>query len=128
MSQKFKSQIDAEQGIKISNELYDGSAAAGNSGQVLSSTGSATQWVDLNADSAKRLEVDVKNVHGATLAKGTVVHAEPTGTLSGNVIEVVAADANSGRMPAIGVLNEALLDDAEGKAVMFGTVQGIDTL
>jgi hypothetical protein len=126
MSQKFKSQIDAEQGIKVSNELYDGSAAAGNSGQVLSSTGSATQWVDLNADSAKRLEVDVKNVHGATLAKGTVVHAEPTGTLSGNVIEVVAADANT-KMPAIGVLNEALLDDGEGKAVMFGTVQGIDT-
>jgi hypothetical protein len=79
-----------------------------------------------DVDTAKRLEVDVKNVHGATLAKGTVVHAEPTGTLSGNVIEVVAADANT-KMPAIGVLNEALLDDAEGKAVMFGTVQGIDT-
>ena len=46
MSQKFKSQIDAEQGIKITNELYDGSAEAGTSGQILSSTGSATEWID----------------------------------------------------------------------------------
>ena len=82
-----------------------------------------------NIDVAKRLEIDVKNVSGGSLAKGTIVHAEPTGTLTGNVIEVVAADANvAANMPAIGVLNEALVDDEEGKAVMFGTVQGIDTL
>ena len=114
-------------GLRVNGTIKDSSGDAGTSGQILSSTGTGTNWVDNEADSAKRLTVDVKNVHGATLAKGTVVHAEPTGTLSGNVIEVVAADANSGRMPAIGVLNEALLDDAEGKAVMFGTVQGIDT-
>ena len=64
MSQKFKSQIDAEQGIKITNELYDGSAEAGSSGQVLSSTGSATQWIDFNSDTAERIQVTVKNVYG----------------------------------------------------------------
>jgi hypothetical protein len=113
--------------LAVVGAIKDSDGDAGTSGQLLSSTGTGTNWIDFEADTAKRLEVDVKNVHGATLAKGTVVHAEPTGTLSGNVIEVVAADANSGRMPAIGVLNEALLDDDEGKAVMFGTVQGIDT-
>ena len=129
MAQKFKNQIDAQEGIKITNELYDGSNAAGNSGQVLSSTGSATQWIDFNADSAKRLEVTVKNVSGASLAKGVVVHAAPTATPpSGNVIEVIAADANvASSMPAIGVLNETIADETEGLAVMFGTVSGIDT-
>ena len=30
-------------------------------------------------------------------------------------------------MPAIGVLNETIADEAEGAAVMFGAVSGIDT-
>ena len=129
MSQKFKSQIDAEQGIKITNQLYDGSAASGSSGQVLSSTGSATQWIDSNSETAERIEVTVKNVSGGSLAKGVVVHASPTASPpSGNLIEVIAADANVvASMPAIGVLNETIADDAEGKAVMFGAVSGIDT-
>ena len=90
------------------------------------------KYVDDNtgtSDVAKRLEVTVKNVSGASLAKGTVVHAAPTATPpSGNVIEVIAADANdAAKMPAIGVLNETIADEAEGEAVMFGAVSGIDT-
>jgi len=82
-----------------------------------------------DAEVAKRLEVTVKNVSGGSLAKGVVVHAAPTATPpSGNVIEVVAADANvAASMPAIGVLNETIANDAEGEAVMFGAVSGIDT-
>jgi hypothetical protein len=123
----FTNNVDVDGNLQVDGTIKDSDGDAGTSGQLLSSTGTGTNWIDFEADTAKRLEVDVKNVHGGTLAKGTVVHAEPTGTLTGNVIEVVAADANSGRMPAIGVLNEALLDNGEGKAVMFGTVQGIDT-
>ena len=80
-------------------------------------------------DVAKRLEVTVKNISGGQLTKGTVVHASPSATPpSGNVIEVVAADANdSAAMPALGVLNETIADEAEGQAVMFGSVTGIDT-
>ena len=82
-----------------------------------------------DAEVAKRLEVTVKNVSGGSLAKGVVVHAAPTATPpSGNVIEVVSADANvAASMPAIGVLNETIADEAEGEAVMFGAVSGIDT-
>jgi hypothetical protein len=129
MAQKFKNQIDAQEGIKITNELYDGSNAAGTSGQVLSSTATGTEWIDFSADTAERIEVTVKNVSGGSLAKGVVVHAAPTATPpSGNVIEVIAADANvASSMPAIGVLNETIADEAEGAAVMFGAVSGIDT-
>ena len=129
MAQKFKNQIDAQEGIKITNELYDGSNAAGSSGQVLSSTGTGTQWIDSSSSTAERIEVTVKNVSGGSLSKGTVVHAAPTATPpSGNVIEVIKADANdAAKMPAIGVLNETIADEAEGAAVMFGAVSGIDT-
>jgi len=90
------------------------------------------KYVDDNtgtAEVAKRIDVTVKNVSGASLAKGVVVHAAPTATPpSGNVIEVIAADANvASSMSAIGVLNEAIADQAEGEAVMFGAVSGIDT-
>jgi len=78
---------------------------------------------------AKRIDVTVKNVSGGELAKGVVVHAAPTADPpQGNVIEVIAADANdAAKMPAIGVLNETIADEVEGEAVMFGAVSGIDT-
>jgi hypothetical protein len=65
-------------------------------------------------DVAKRLEVTVKNISGGELTKGTVVHASPSANPpSGNVIEVVAADANdSTAMPALGILNETIADEA----------------
>ena len=129
MSQKFKSKIDAEQGIKITNELYDGSNAAGTSGQVLSSTGSGTEWINSSSDKAERIEVTVKNASGGSLSKGTVVHASPSANPpNGNVIEVIAADYDTdSAMPAIGVLNETIADEAEGAAVMMGAVSGFDT-
>ena len=82
-----------------------------------------------DSETAERIEVTVKNVSGGSLSKGTVVHAAPTATPpSGNVIEVIAADANvAANMPAIGVLNETIANEAEGAAVMFGAVSGIDT-
>jgi hypothetical protein len=124
----FTNNVDVDGNLQVDGAIKDSDGDAGTSGQILSSTGTGTDWIDFNADSAKRLEVDVKNVFGSAMTKGTVVHAAPTGTLSGNVIEVVKADANvAANMPAIGILNEDLNNDAEGKAVMFGTVQGIDT-
>ena len=115
--------------LAVVGAIKDSDGDAGTSGQVLSSTGTGTNWIDLEADVAKRIDVTVKNVSGGSLAKGTVVHAAPTATPpSGNVIEVIAADANdAAKMPSIGVLNETIADQAEGEAVMFGAVSGIDT-
>jgi hypothetical protein len=115
--------------LAVVGAIKDSDGDAGTSGQVLSSTGTGTNWIDVTSDVAKRLEVTVKNVSGGSLAKGVVVHAAPTASPpSGNVIEVIAADANdAAKMPAIGVLNETIADEAEGEAVMFGAVSGIDT-
>ena len=139
MSQKFKSQIDAEEGIKLDKQLYDSSNSAGTSGQILSSTGTATDWINQGdvvageADKALSLTLRVKNTESVALTKGQVVCAAPTATPpSGNVIEVKLADNNgTDSMPAIGILNEGL-DAAggandEGEAIMFGRISGIDT-
>ena len=121
--------IDVTGNLFVSGGIKDSDGDLGTSGQLLSSTGTGTNWIDFEADVAKRIDVTVKNVSGGSLAKGVVVHAAPTATPpSGNVIEVIAADANdAASMPAIGVLNETIADEAEGEAVMFGAVSGIDT-
>ena len=75
MAQKFLTDIELEAG------LVDGSNGLGSNGQVLSSTGSGVSWIDLeNVTTAEKIEVTVKNIHGSTLAKGTVVHAAPSAT------------------------------------------------
>ena len=81
------------------------------------------------ANTALALSVTVKNISGGSLSKGTVVHAAPSANPpSGNVIEVIAADYDTASsMPGLGVLNETLANNAEGEAIMFGAVSGIDT-
>ena len=123
---KFKSNIELQAGLE------DNNAASGSSGQILSSTGTGVQWIDqsdIEVEKTSKVVLTVKNVSGGTLSKGTVVHAAPTANPpSGNVIEVVPAENDvTASMPAIGVLNEQLSDNAEGEAVMFGRVSGIDT-
>ena len=118
--------------IKI-NDAYTLPASDGSSGQVITTDGSGNlSFVDPTsgaATTALSLNVTVKNVSGGSLAKGTIVHAHPSATPpSGNTIEVVAADYDdTAYMPAIGVLNETLANEAEGDAIMFGAVSGIDT-
>ena len=69
----------------------------------------------------------VKNVSGVTLQKGTPVHATASGAM-GNVVGVVAALASDASlMPATFVLNETLIDEAEGEALAVGFIQGVDT-
>jgi len=74
---------------------------------------------------AEYIEVAVKNVSGGTLTKGTPVHQ--TGT-SGQSAEVIAARADTASaMPAVGVLNETLADQAEGYMIITGRIQNVDT-
>jgi hypothetical protein len=69
----------------------------------------------------------VKNVSGVTLLKGTPVHATQSGAM-GNVVGIIAASAsNAATMPATFVLNETLIDEAEGEALASGFIQGVDT-
>lgn len=123
MAKKFLSDIELDAG------LVDVNGNTGTSGQILSSTGESVDWIDNEVEVAKSLQVTVKNISGAQLTKGTVVHASPSANPpNGNVIEVIAADNDDpAKMPAIGILNETIADEAEGEAIMMGALSGIDT-
>jgi hypothetical protein len=122
--------VDITGNLSVTGTIADSDGDVGTSGQVLSSTGSGTNWIDSgSSETAERIEIQVKNVHTGSLAKGTVVHASPTSSPpSGNVIEVVRASYDdSTMMPAIGILNETIASGSEGSAVMMGSLSGINT-
>jgi hypothetical protein len=66
-----------------------------------------------------------KNVSGATIQKGTPVYQ--VGSI-GQQLTVAPADASDpAKMPAIGVVNETLIADAEGTLIILGLIQDVDT-
>jgi hypothetical protein len=76
---------------------------------------------------ATKIVVTAKNKSGGTLAKGTPVHAI-TPVSSGQIVEVIAARADTpSAMPSTLVLDEELLDEAEGDAIVVGFISNIDT-
>ncbi len=92
----------------------------GTDGQALITDGSGV----LTFDDIKSVAT-VKNISGVTLQKGTPVHA--TGSV-GNTPTVIAASASDATtMPATFVLDEQLVDDAEGRALLSGFINGVNT-
>ena len=91
--------------------------------------GDGSNLTGVAADESRTIILTVKNKSGGSLSKGTLVHASPSATPpSGNVIEVVAAENDvEASMPALGVLNETLADEAEGECVVLGSISGIST-
>lgn len=100
-----------------------GTLIGGDLDQVLtklSSTDGDVDWVYPHT-----LFLTVRNVSGGTLPKGTPVHA--TG-VTGTVPDVIAADAAiPSAMPATYVLNQSIADNAQGVAIIVGTITGVDT-
>ncbi len=74
---------------------------------------------------AQDLFVNVKNTSGSPISKGLAVHA--TGVTGENVNIELADSSNSANMPAIGILNETLANNATGKAIISGRIKNIDT-
>ena len=92
----------------------------GDDGNVLMTDGEGGLTLQSNVN-----YITVKNVHGSTLAKGTPVHA--TGT-NGNTPEVIAASSSvAASMPATFVLAEQLTNGSEGRAILSGFLNGINT-
>ncbi len=113
-------------------DIIDINGNSGTSGQVLSSLGpgNGVDWIDQTGGTSGVLSINVKNISGGTLTAGTAVSvATPSSNPpAGIVVEVIAADYdNINDMPAIGILKEDLNDDAEGEAVMMGSVSSINT-
>ena len=69
--------------------------------------------------------VNVKNTSGSPINKGLAVHA--VGVTGENINIELADSSNSANMPAIGLLEETLADNASGRAIISGRIKNIDT-
>ena len=122
---KFKSDIEVQAGLR------DGGNDIGTAGQLLSSTGAVTNWIDQGdvvAAGATRVLIACKNTSGGTITKGTPVYQ--TGNVGAtDVIEVAEADAliSTGYLPAIGLLETDLINNAFGHVVITGELLNITT-
>jgi hypothetical protein len=84
-------------------------------------------WTIEAASTVRTVYETVKNVSGATILKGTPL-AVVAGQTSGNVSDVVPANAaDPTKMPAVFIANQDILNEAEGEAVLFGNLTGVDT-
>jgi hypothetical protein len=81
----------------------------------------------IHGNVAGSLYIHVKNTSNTTLAKGTPVYA--VGAVGDTTtLEVAAADsADPAKSPAIGILDQELIHNASGHAVMFGEITGVNT-
>ena len=117
---KFKSDIEIQAGVEAGG-------STGSNGQVLSSTGSGVAWVNQSADSTESVHTSVKNTSGAQILKGTPVYVTGETGNSGK-IEIAPADASdSAKMPALGLLESTLDNNAEGFCVQGGLLETLAT-
>lgn len=112
--------------IPLSTDLEVGEIALNLADQKIYSKQTDGTVVEMSPSSdLLAITENCKNVSGGTLTKGTVVYQSGT---AGNAMEVQPASSTSAStMPAIGLLNQDLVDDAEGTLVLMGFIQGIDT-
>lgn len=124
MAQKFLTNVELEAG------LVDGSNSTGTSGYLLSSTGTATSWVDpaaVSVGESEQVHIACKNTSGVAISKGDPVYI--TGTVGTSFrIQIAAADAsNSAKMPAVGLAETDLANNAEGYVIASGVLKNLTT-
>ena len=124
MANKFLTNVELDAG------LVDGSNSTGTSGYLLSSTGTATSWIDpttIASGSAERVSILVKNGEGTALVKGDPVYI--IGSVGASArLEVGLCDASDpDKMPCVGLLEQDLLNNGEGTAVTAGKLRNLIT-
>lgn len=125
---EFKDSIDVDGNIKASQAFIDSNDSAGTIGQVLTSTGSVSQWSDVVPGASTLVEIACKNTSGGTITVGTPVYQ--TGTVGATAtIEVAPANAliSAGNYPAIGLLKTTLVNNDIGFVVITGELTNIIT-
>jgi hypothetical protein len=121
--------LSANRTWTIANSYISNVALANN---ALTFTGvgagfNGTISLDPVLDEVRTVYERVKNTSGATIQKGTPLAVVP-GQTSGNLSDVIPADAaDPAKMPAVYIANETMLNGAEGQAILFGFLHGVDT-
>jgi hypothetical protein len=116
---KFKSDIEVQAGLK------DSSGAAGTSGQVLSSDGTAVSWIDAEIGVARDVQNRVKA--GVAINKGQAVYV--TGADGTNIIVGLASNASEATSSkTLGLLNATVATNGFADVVQIGKLTGLNTI
>lgn len=116
---KFKSDIEVQAGLK------DSSGAAGTSGQVLSSDGTAVSWIDGEIGVARDVQNRVKA--GVAINKGQAVYV--TGADGTNIIVGLASNtAEATSSKTLGLLNATVATNGFADVVQIGKLTGLNTI
>jgi hypothetical protein len=110
-------------GLRVYNAYNLPTAAPASNGEYLEGQADgSTAWTD--RVNAKTIYENVKNVSGGELTKGSPVYQVG---ITGMTITVGAARADDPAKVAVGVLDETLADEAEGRMLVLGEIIGVDT-
>ena len=81
----------------------------------------------IHGNIAGAVYLHVKNTSGVTIPKGSPVYATGSVGASG-ATQVAVSDAdNAVTMPALGIVDAELVNNAEGHAIVLGVAKGLDT-
>ncbi len=108
--------------IVLDGQNWPQSAPSTNVQYLEGSSNGDIAWTD--RVNAKTIYETVKNDSGGSLSKGTPVYQIG---ISGNTITVGAARADDPAKLAIGVLDETIANEAEGRMLVLGEIKGVDT-
>ncbi len=116
---KFKSDIEVQAGLK------DSSGAAGTSGQVLSSDGTAVSWIDAEIGVARDVQNRVKA--SVAISKGQAVYV--TGADGTNIIVGLASNTSEATSSkTLGLLNATVSTNGFADVVQIGKLTGLNTI
>jgi len=113
------------------NDEYTLPPADGTADQIISTNGAGVlSFIDtstLDVGDTERVHIACKNTSGATITKGTPVYI--TGTVGTSfIIEIAPADAgDKAKMPAVGLLETDLANNAEGYVIVSGVLKNLTT-
>ena len=110
--------------VTINNQLIDGTGSPGTAGQVLSSTGAQTEWIDSSASALTAESIVQPIIADGALVKGDPVYI--TGFNNGQNKNIVAkADSSDpAKMPVVGISDGAYANNGAGFMTAFGSFNG----
>ena len=113
------------------NDEYTLPPADGTADQIISTNGAGVlSFIDtstLDVGDTERVHIACKNTSGSTIVKGTPVYI--TGTVGTSyIIEIAPADASDkAKMPAVGLVETDLINNAEGYVIVSGVLKNVTT-
>ncbi len=117
--------LDIIDSFALTGSLAVSASYAISASQAENANTATTASLALVAEQAIDVFIKVKNTSGGPINKGLAVHA--TGVTGENINVILADSSIPASMPAIGLLEETLNNNAVGRAIINGRLKNVDT-